>query len=77
MLYTPSSLRDVDEGFDEAYGGNGSDFALFPTTLKGQDFQPLFGEIPSAGVGFSQTSQQDFFPPLDWTNMDLQGFQEN
>ncbi|KAI9171497.1 Zinc finger transcription factor ace1 [Paramyrothecium foliicola] len=77
MLYTPSSLREVDEGFDEAYGGNGPDFALFPSAVgKGQDLQPLFGEVPSAGVGFSQTSQQDFFQPLDWNNMDLNGFQE-
>jgi hypothetical protein len=77
MLYTPSSLRDVDEGFDEAYGGSGPDFALFPATVsKAQEFPSLFAEIPSAGVGFSQTSQQDFFQPLDWTNMDLQGFQD-
>jgi hypothetical protein len=81
MLFTPNSLRDVDEGFDDSFGGNGPDFALFPADMntKGQDPPALFGEIPSAGVGFSQTSQQDFFPQLDWSNnehMDLTGFQE-
>lgn len=71
MLFTPNSLRDVDEGFDESYNGDGMDFQLFPTnTFKANDIQPLFGDIPSANVGFSQTSQQDLFP-IDWSNVDL------
>jgi hypothetical protein len=77
LLYTPSSLREVDEGFDESYNGSGADFALFPPDVsKGQDMQPLFGEIPSAGVGFSQTSQQELFQPLDWNPIDMQTFHE-
>ncbi|KAH7171038.1 hypothetical protein EDB81DRAFT_909743 [Dactylonectria macrodidyma] len=77
MLFTPNSLRDVDEGFDESYNGDGGmDFQLFPTNnFKANDVQPLFGEIPSANVGFSQNSQQDLFP-LDWSNMDLPPFSE-
>lgn len=76
MLFTPNSLRDVDEGFDDSFGADGMDFQLFPSTLKANDVQPLFGEVPSAGVGFSQTSQQDIFP-YDWSNnVDLQNFQE-
>ncbi|KAG6978168.1 Zinc finger transcription factor ace1 [Fusarium oxysporum f. sp. conglutinans] len=31
MLYTPNSLRDVDEGFfDDSFAGDGMDFPLFP-----------------------------------------------
>lgn len=82
MLFTPSSLREVDEGFDDAYNGeaDGTDFQLFPNNgvnaSKGNDLQPLFGEVPSANLGFSQTSQQDIFQQLDWHNLDLQPFQE-
>lgn len=77
MLFTPNSLRDVDEGFDDSFGTEGMDFQLFPPTLKANEVQPsLFGEIPSAGVGFSQNSQQDLFS-YDWSNnVDLQNFQE-
>jgi len=72
MLYTPGSLRDVDEVFDETFGGDGHDFALFPNNLhKGVDF-PLFDdmtvEMPSANLGFSQTSQNDLFTGYDWNN---------
>ncbi|KAK7422608.1 copper-binding transcription factor [Neonectria magnoliae] len=72
MLFTPNSLRDVDEGFDDSYNGDaGMDFQLFPANnFKANDIQPLFGEIPSANVGFSQNSQQDLFQ-IDWQNMDL------
>ncbi|KAK7424911.1 copper-binding transcription factor [Neonectria punicea] len=72
MLFTPNSLRDVDEGFDDSYNGDaGMDFQLFPANnFKANDIQPLFGEIPSANVGFSQNSQQDLFQ-IDWSNMDL------
>ncbi|KAJ4216169.1 copper-binding transcription factor [Fusarium solani] len=76
MLFTPNSLRDVDEGFDDSFGGEGMDFPLFPSgngmTNKANEYQqPLFGEIPSANLGFSQTSQQDLFQ-MDLSNMDFQ-----
>lgn len=70
MLFTPNSLRDVDEGFDDSFSGDGMDFQLFPNKFEATNIQPLFGEIPSAGVGFSQTSQQDLFQ-LDWANVDF------
>lgn len=75
MLYTPTSLHEVDEGFDESFAGDGLDFQLFPQNInKSNDFPSLFGEVPSANLGFSQNSQQDMFQ-LDWTmNMDYQPF---
>lgn len=79
MLFTPNSLREVDEGFDEVFNGDGSDFQLFPATStnKGSNFQqPLFADIPSANLGFSQSSQPDFFNQADWTNLGLQPFRE-
>jgi uncharacterized C2H2 Zn-finger protein len=72
MLFTPNSLRDVDEGFDDSFGADGMDFPLFPSgngMVKTNDFQPLFGEIPSANLGFSQNSQDLF--PMDWSNVDF------
>ncbi|KAG6993435.1 Zinc finger transcription factor ace1 [Fusarium oxysporum f. sp. conglutinans] len=33
MLYTPNSLRDVDEGFDDSFAGDGMDFPLFLMTM--------------------------------------------
>ncbi|KAM0251220.1 hypothetical protein ACHAP5_001817 [Fusarium lateritium] len=74
MLYTPNSLRDVDEGFDDSFGDgmDGMDFPLFPadnSMVKANDFQPLFGEIPSANLGFSQASQDLF--QMDWSNVDF------
>ncbi|POR36565.1 Zinc finger transcription factor ace1 [Tolypocladium paradoxum] len=67
MLYTPNSLREVDEGFEESFGPDGVDFELYPANLnKGNDYQPPFGEVPSANLGFSQTSQPDMFQQLDW-----------
>lgn len=77
MLFTPNSLRDVDEGFDDSFSGDGMDFPLFPANnnYKVNDAQPLFGEIPSAGVGFSQNSQQDPFQ-IDWANMAQDYFPE-
>lgn len=67
MLYTPNSLRDVDEGFDESFGADDVDFQLYPANLnKGNDYQP-FGEVPSANLGFSQNSQPDMFQQVDWS----------
>ncbi|KAF7562226.1 hypothetical protein G7046_g1919 [Stylonectria norvegica] len=79
MLFTPSSMRDVDEGFDDAYAGDGNDFQLFPTDMtKSNDVQPLFEGVPSANVGYSQLSQHDLFnmDNLDWQNVDFQTFQD-
>ncbi|KAF4336286.1 zinc finger transcription factor ace1 [Fusarium beomiforme] len=75
MLFTPNSLRDVDEGFDDSFAGDGMDFPLFPNgngngMTKTNDYQSLFGEIPSANLGFSQNSQ-DIFPMMDWSNVDF------
>jgi hypothetical protein len=70
MLYTPNSLREVDDSFDDGIAnGDGIDFTLFPASmnLKADPAQPMFADAPSAGLGFSQTSQQDMF--LDWNNM--------
>jgi uncharacterized C2H2 Zn-finger protein len=72
MLFTPNSLRDVDEGFDDSFGADGMDFPLFPSgngMVKTNDYQPLFGEIPSANMGFSQNSQDPF--QMDWSTVDF------
>ncbi|KAG6977972.1 Zinc finger transcription factor ace1 [Fusarium oxysporum f. sp. conglutinans] len=49
-------IRDVDEGFDDSFAGDGMDFPLFPNDngngmTKTNDYQSLFGEIPSAKSG--------------------------
>ncbi|KAK3362781.1 hypothetical protein B0T25DRAFT_586943 [Lasiosphaeria hispida] len=82
MLFTPQSLAEVDEGFDDRYdehqdyshlanGGNGGDFILFP---GGGVSKPMFGEslftaeVPSLAAGYSQPSSQDFNAfNVDWT----------
>ncbi|RGP79739.1 zinc finger transcription factor ace1 [Fusarium longipes] len=72
MLFTPNSLRDVDEGFDDSFGAEGMDFPLFPSDngmVKTNDYQPLFGEIPSANMGFSQSSQDLF--NVDWSGVNF------
>ncbi|TQN73481.1 Zinc finger transcription factor ace1 [Colletotrichum shisoi] len=75
MLYTPNSLAEVDEGFEDTFTGAnefcGNDFQLFPATTVTKTYEPLFGEVPSAGLGYSQTSQ-DPFQSIDW--MDYQNF---
>lgn len=71
MLYTPTSLREVDEGFSEDFAPNncmGNDFQLFPTSSNGSTVQSsapsaLFGELPS-NINFNELSGQellDFF----------------
>lgn len=70
MLYTPTSLREVDEGFSEDYTPNnclGTDFQLFPSstggTIASSAPSALFGELPS-NVNFNNLSGQellDFF----------------
>ncbi|KAK7951976.1 Zinc finger transcription factor [Apiospora aurea] len=82
MLYTPLSMADVDEGFDEFPSGDfGNDFLLFPPTEMGKanDFDAsLFLTTPSAAAGFSQPSSQDFNidfgHSMDWAN-DYSSFQ--
>ncbi|PTB39539.1 hypothetical protein M441DRAFT_439788 [Trichoderma asperellum CBS 433.97] len=77
VLYTPTSLREVDEGFDESFASDGADFQLFPASLdKTTVFQSLFTEMPSANLGFSQATQPDIFQQMDCWNLDYQGFQE-
>ncbi|KAK8056812.1 Zinc finger transcription factor ace1 [Apiospora rasikravindrae] len=82
MLYTPLSMADVDEGFDEFPSGDfGNDFLLFPPSGMGKtdEFDAgLFLTTPSAAAGFSQPSSQefnlDFGHSMDWTN-DYSSFQ--
>jgi hypothetical protein len=78
MLFTPSSLADVDEGFDEFSANDqlGGDFLLFPPTdMKPTEFDnSLFLTTPSAAAGFSQPSSQDFNmeynQTMDWAPAD-------
>lgn len=70
MLYTPTSLRDVDEGFEDfvpnncnQHIGHSNDFQLFPSSNGGAMSNSastggLFGEIPT-GHGFPGVSAQD------------------
>lgn len=77
MLYTPSSLREVDEVFDDSCVPDNGDFQLFPTNLgKTAEFAPLFNGMPSADMGFSQATQPDIFQQVDWASMDYSNFQE-
>ncbi|KAL7925144.1 hypothetical protein ACQKWADRAFT_242759 [Trichoderma austrokoningii] len=81
VLYTPTSLREVDEGFDESFASEGADFQLFPASLdKNAVFHSLFtempAEMPSANLGFSQATQPDIFQQMDCWNLDYQSFQE-
>ncbi|KOS16678.1 Zinc finger transcription factor ace1 [Escovopsis weberi] len=73
VLYTPTSLREVDEGFDDACISDGSDFQLYPSGAA-KNFNPLFGdfaimEAPSANLGFSQ-AYQDTFQQMGFYNID-------
>ncbi|KAK3394823.1 hypothetical protein B0H63DRAFT_388355 [Podospora didyma] len=81
MLYTPTSLAEVDEGFDEHQDysgmstGNG-DFILFP---GGGVSKPMFNdslfapEVPSMAAGYSQPSSQDLINTfhVDWSSHDM------
>lgn len=74
MLFTPTSLADVDEGFDDHQdyscmnnGNSGSDFLLFPPGDVSKTMfndSALFAEIPSLAAGYSQPSSQDFLNAL-------------
>lgn len=86
MLFTPQSLNDVDEGFDEhqdfsalSDGSNGADFILFP---RNRATKPMFNdslfEVPSMAAGYTQPSSQDilnaFNVNVDWTAHDINQF---
>ncbi|KAK7739968.1 hypothetical protein SLS53_005562 [Cytospora paraplurivora] len=74
MLFTPHSLADVDEGFDDVPVdmAGGGDFLLFPPSGETKQSliygQPsLFGsEIPSVAAGYSQPNSQEFWG-VDWS----------
>ncbi|KAM3506072.1 hypothetical protein MY10362_002571 [Beauveria mimosiformis] len=71
MLYTPVSSCDMDEAFDDAFGGHDVDFQLFDTSVsKFNEGQSLFGELPSANLGFSQNTQPEIFADVDLTALD-------
>jgi len=71
MLYTPTSLREVDEGFEDFVPSNcnlGNDFQLFPSstggTIASSAPSALFGEIPNPMNNFAGASAQqllDFY----------------
>ncbi|KAI1813128.1 hypothetical protein GGS20DRAFT_577844 [Poronia punctata] len=84
MLYTPTSMVDVDEGFDDYQSmGNdqlGGDFTLFPSNNMGKtpDFNAgLFAEMPpSMTAGYTQPSSQDFNMDytMEWASGDMEGY---
>ncbi|KAK3310363.1 uncharacterized protein B0T15DRAFT_387304 [Chaetomium strumarium] len=88
MLYTPNSLAELDEGFDEhnnefaaiANAVNGGDFILFPNNgvSKPMYNESLFAttDVPTMGTGLSQPSSQDLLNALniDWSTQDLSAY---
>lgn len=70
MLFTPTSLAEVDDCFDNVPVdlSGGADFLLFPPTEdKSMYQQPLFGsEIPSVAAGYSQPNSQELWG-VNWT----------
>ncbi|KAI1166921.1 hypothetical protein F5B18DRAFT_659551 [Nemania serpens] len=84
MLYTPTSMVDVDEGFDDfspvGNGQLGGDFTLFPPNNMGKpsDFDPtMFDVLPGMTGGYAQASPQDFDMDfnMDWTPADVHEYQ--
>ncbi len=70
MLFSPNSLADVDEGFEDymiSGVNHGRDFTLFPDkdAAKAPAFSGLFGEIPSVAAGYSQPNSQNI-PLMEW-----------
>ncbi|KAG4441965.1 hypothetical protein IFR05_002584 [Cadophora sp. M221] len=71
MLYTPTSLCELDEGFEDFVPSNcnlGNDFQLFPSstggTIASSAPSALFGEIPNPMNNFAGASAQqllDFY----------------
>ncbi|KAK4130429.1 hypothetical protein BT67DRAFT_429612 [Trichocladium antarcticum] len=88
MLYTPNSLSELDEGFDERRGyanmanmAGGGDFILFPHV--GGVSKPMYNEslfatteLPSLTAGYSQPSSQDLLSTfqVDWSAHDLSAY---
>ncbi|KAB5580534.1 hypothetical protein GE09DRAFT_1167993 [Coniochaeta sp. 2T2.1] len=77
MLFTPTSMDGVDEGFDENpdFSGMGAgDFVLYPNEpVPKQMYQDsLFEpEVPSVAAGFSQPNSQDILnviQGIDWAS---------
>ncbi|KAL1868701.1 hypothetical protein Daus18300_005835 [Diaporthe australafricana] len=72
MLFTPHSLAEVDEGFDDIPVdiNGGADFLLFPPTAETKPMtyeSPLFSnEMPSVAAGYSQPNSQEFWG-VDWS----------
>lgn len=74
MLFTPHSLAEVDDSFDDVAIADirgGADFMLFPPTEGKplyQHQQPLFcNEMPSVVAGYSQPNSQELWG-VDWSN---------
>jgi hypothetical protein len=75
MLFTPTSLPDLDEGFVDDFGtGAGVDFILFPPEAPKQH---LFDELPpSLAAGYSQPNSQNI-PLMDWQHEYHSGFSQH
>ncbi|PSR91922.1 hypothetical protein BD289DRAFT_459903 [Coniella lustricola] len=73
MLYTPHSMAEVDDSFDNVAIADirgGADFMLFPPTEGKGLFQtsPLFcNEMPSVAAGYSQPNSQELWG-VDWSS---------
>ncbi|KAI7787082.1 zinc finger transcription factor ace1 [Diaporthe eres] len=83
MLYTPHSLADVDESFDDIPVGmnGGADFLLFPPTTETKPMtyneSPLFSnEMPSVAAGYSQPNSQEFWG-VDWSANQYGGYSQH
>ncbi|TQW08322.1 zinc finger transcription factor ace1 [Cordyceps javanica] len=75
MLFTPTSMRDVDEGFGDSLGhGDDVDFQLFEGNPSKFNDLSLFGDMPSAEMGFSQTTQPEMFANIDLDALDYASF---
>jgi hypothetical protein len=74
MLYTPTSLREVDEGFEDfipnghqMHNSGAGDFQLFPNSTGGSGTvsssapTALFGEMPKGFPGVSAQDLLDFY----------------
>lgn len=83
MLYTPHSLADVDESFDDmpVNMNGGADFLLFPPTTEAKPMtyneSPLFNsEMPSVAAGYSQPNSQEFWG-VDWSANQYGGYSQH
>ena len=83
MLFTPTSIQDVDEGFED-YTSNyavGGDFCLYPSdsvNAKPEELDNLFGSMsPNMALGYPQVSQDfniDYNQPMQWAPTDMHDF---